>query len=285
VDRYVLRQPNRARAVALTSGEDAAVRFEHYVPPRPLADFVELIWYGHGHALPRSTERVLPMGTMELVIALGSSRTAGGGVVGPHSEAFFIEHTAHDELVGVHFKPAGAFPFLGCGAGELRNRWVALEDLWSDRRAERLVSQLHEAPSVATKVAVVERWLLRTVSRPLARHPAVAHALRAFRHDSTVPSAAATAAAVGLSQRRFIEVFREQVGLTPKLFCRIERFQRLLALVGDSAEVDWSSAALSCGYFDQAHFVHDFREFTGLRPTEYLSLRIAGQSSHVRVLD
>lgn len=259
-----------------------AALFRYRVPPRPIADFVALFWYWRGHSLPRATERVLPMGTMELVIRLGAGNAADGGISGPHSEAFLIERTTQDELLGIHFKPGGAFPFLGCPAGDLHNRYATLADLWGETNARALAGMLHEAPDVNAKFRVLERWLERIAVRPLVHHPAVSFAMQTFEQDAT-PSARRTAEAAGLSQRRFIEVFREQVGLTPKLYCRIRRFQRILNRIGGAQEVDWTDVALSCGYFDQPHFIHDFREFTGLRPSEYLQLRIAGHQNHVQV--
>ena len=68
--------------------------------------------------------------------------------------------------------------------------------------------------------------------------------------------------AIGISARRFEQLFAEQVGLTPKLFCRIQRFQRVLHLINEQADIDWSDIALSCGYFDQSHFIHDFQSFS-----------------------
>jgi len=76
---------------------------------------------------------------------------------------------------------------------------------------------------------------------------------------------------IGLSSRRFIEVFRDEVGLTPKLFCRVRRFQQVLHLIRSGQQVDWASVALTCGYFDQAHCIHDFQVFAGLAPTAYLA--------------
>ena len=75
----------------------------------------------------------------------------------------------------------------------------------------------------------------------------------------------------GMSQRRFIQHFREAVGLTPKLFCRILRYQEVIRLVGSEKRVEWAEVALRCGYFGQAHFVHDFRAFSGTTPTNYLA--------------
>jgi len=90
-------------------------------------------------------------------------------------------------------------------------------------------------------------------------------------------------AQIGLSSRRFIEIFRNQVGLTPKLYCRIRRFQRVLAAIDDASDVDWTGVALKCGYFDQAHFIHDFRAFSGVSPTMYLRHRT--HRNHVAVHD
>lgn len=67
--------------------------------------------------------------------------------------------------------------------------------------------------------------------------------------------------------------FARGVGMTPKLFCRVWRFQRVLRAVHHRDAVDWTEVALACGYFDQPHLIHDFREFSGLSPTEYLAAR------------
>jgi AraC-like DNA-binding protein len=258
--------------------------FAYYAPRGPLAEFVALFWHWRGHTVPRSMERLLPMATMELVVRLGGGKP-GGGVAGPHSEVFFLERTADDELLGVHFKPGGALPFLGVPAGELHNRSVTLDDLWGERDAERIVARLYEAPTPNAKFALLERTLLDVAFRPLARHPAATFALAELKRDSSVRSSADVARELRMSQRRFIRLFRDEVGLTPKLYSRIERLQSVLRRIELIDDVDWADIAGSCGYFDQSHFIHDFREFTGLRPSDYLALRIAGQRNHVRVPD
>ncbi len=76
-----------------------------------------------------------------------------------------------------------------------------------------------------------------------------------------------------MSHKHFIAQFRRHVGLTPKLFCRIRRFQQVLTQVASRRTVEWADVAYSCGYYDQAHFVHDFQRFSGLNPSTYLSER------------
>ena len=76
---------------------------------------------------------------------------------------------------------------------------------------------------------------------------------------------------VGLSPKRFIQLFRDEVGLPPKLFGRVRRFQSVVNRVFGRTAVDWVDEALQSGYYDQSHFAHDFREFTGLTPGAYLA--------------
>jgi AraC-like DNA-binding protein len=91
-------------------------------------------------------------------------------------------------------------------------------------------------------------------------------------------------AQVGLSARRFIDVFGGEVGLTPKLFCRVRRFQKVLRGVAHGRRADWAAVAADCGYFDQAHFIHDFRAFSGLSPTAYLTQRTE-HLNHVPIIE
>jgi AraC-like DNA-binding protein len=215
----------------------------------------------------------MPMGTTELVIDLRDHCACPLPILcGPHSESFVIDTAAQAAVMGVHFKPGGAFPFLRVPSGEVHNLRLDLDALWG-RRAVELRERLLEAPTPQARFQTLEQFLLAQAVRPLARHPAVDFALRAFVARSPAPSVAAVVEQTGYSQRRFIEVFRDEVGLTPKLFCRVGRFQQVLQRIHRQPKVDWAALAVTCGYYDQAHFIHDFEEFCGLNPTTYLQLR------------
>jgi AraC-like DNA-binding protein len=265
-------------------GKDEAalpVFSQYYIPEKPLSEFVGLFWYWRGHDVPYSKERVLPMGTAELVISLGRG-TSGAGIAGPQSKSVIIQRTSQDELLGIHFNPGGAFPFLGFPFGNLHGLSVNLSDLWGEGSTAQLLCLLHEATTVEMKFRVLEKWLMWIACRPLKHHPAVSFAIREFQRDPGLLSSAAVAEKANLSQRRFIQLFRDEVGLTPKLFCRVLRFRNVIGRIQGLRDVDWVDIALSCGYFDQSHFNHDFREFSGLTPTGYLELRTE-HPSHVLV--
>lgn len=254
------------------------------IPAPPLSEFVDLLWLYEGYRQPHQKERLLPDGSMELVVNLNEDivrvyhgrdslqvRTLRGAVlVGAHSEFFVIDTAEQHTVAGVHFRPGGAFPFLDPPASELRNTLVSLDDLWS-RLAGRLRERLLEAATPQAKLHVLEETLLARAAERLERHPAVAFALHEFQGLPHTRTIAAVTGQIGLSPKRFIQVFSAEVGLTPKLFCRVRRFQRVLRLIGKRRPVEWAAVAADCGYFDQAHFIRDFRAFSGINPSAYIA--------------
>jgi AraC-like DNA-binding protein len=126
------------------------------------------------------------------------------------------------------------------------------------------------AKTPALKFRILEQALLEQAAGCLTRHPAVAFALREFEVAPHPGSIADVTGRIGLSPRRFGAVFEDEVGLTPKRFCRVRRFQRVLRRIATGRPFEWANLALSCGYYDQAHFINDFRAFSGISPTTYL---------------
>ena len=255
-----------------------------HIPGPPLNSFVELFWYYDGFS-PRShkKERLMPDGSVELIINLREdevriydrekldkcTRLPGTVIAGPHSGFFVIDTAEQDSVMGIHFKPGGAFPFFSEPANELHNLHVALEDLWGGE-AQLLRERVLEASTPEAKFQALEACLTEQAFRPLERHRAVGYALGLFRNIHTAPAMAQVSDRIGISSRRFIELFSNEVGLTPKLYFRVRRFQQVLKTIHKGVEVDWVDLAADCGYFDQAHFIHDFKEFSGINPTTYL---------------
>ncbi len=193
-----------------------------------------------------------------------------------------IDTAGQNCTIGVHFKPGGAFAFLGMPASELHDQHVSLDTLWG-RFARSLRDRLLEARSASVRLEILESTLLARLRRVHALHPAVGFALHEFRGGPQMRTIAEVTGQIGLSSRRFIELFKEQVGMTPKLYCRVRRFQQVVKSIAGGQDLDWAQVALDGGYFDQAHFNHDFRAFSGLCPTEYASLACR-HPNHVPIL-
>ena len=260
---------------------------EVYKPSPPLSDFVDFLWLQEGPPPLHALERVVPTGTTEIVISLATSLRAGSSdgqalrrigsamLVGAHATPFSIDTEAQRALMGIHFRPGGAYPFFAAPASCFRDARLDLADLWSPTFVSELRDRLHEDPRPAARFAILEHALTTRMVRPLARHPAVAHVLAAVDDAPGGIRIATLRQQAGLSARRFIELFEREVGLTPKLFARIRRIQEVIRRVEDANHGGWVEPALAGGFFDQAHLIRDFRDFLDLTPTSYLARRSA----------
>jgi AraC-like DNA-binding protein len=252
--------------------------------PHPLlSEFVEDFWLYDGYVSAHAGERILPSGTFELALNLrenelriydpvraGRIRRYSGAVIsGPYAGYFGSDAAEEVSIMGVHFKPGGAFPFLGFSAGELADAHLDLAEIWKGD-AEDLRAQLTAVPVGKDRLRLLERRLIEHLKRPLEHHPAIATALDAHRRPEACTRTRELARSVGLSERRFIDLFRLEVGMTPKIFDRVRRFQRALSKIHRTEQHDWPALALACGYYDQSHLIRDFRQFTGIGPTDYV---------------
>jgi AraC-like DNA-binding protein len=275
---------------------DFVMPFLHRVPRPPLDAFIESIWVYRNDPQPHALERVLPNGAAQLIVNLKEDETrlydpehphryvatSGSVLAGVRSEFQVIDTSEQEYVAGVAFKPGGTVPFMRLPAHETSETDIPLDALWGRQRTAVLRERLLECDSLGITLDALET-MLRETWCPQNLHPAVTFALTAFDRAPLTTSIAAVTGAIGLSPKRFIERFKIEVGLTPKRYCRIRRFQRALTLASQDRHVDWTRVAMDCGYFDQAHFIHDFRSFAGLTPTGYQSARTSFQN-HVKFL-
>jgi AraC-like DNA-binding protein len=270
--------------------------YRHRVPRPPLDAFIASIWLYENEPRPHALERILPTGAAQLIVNLKEDQTrvyhpdlghrcdtTSGTVLSGVQSRYCVIDTAEQEYVlGVAFRPGGTVPFMRVPAHETRDADIPLDVLWGTRRASDLRERLLEARDPDVKLEAMEDALAE-IWRPPGLHPSVAFALDAFGKRPQATSIAAVTDAIGLSAKCFIERFKTEVGLTPKRYCRILRFQRTVRRAHGGQRVDWTRVALDCGYFDQAHFNHDFRSFAGLTPTGYQTGRTEFQN-HVKFL-
>jgi len=240
---------------------------------------------------PGTREHVIPTGEMHLVIRLSEApvrlfadvddregRTFGQAVVaGPRSAFHIKDVSSAGYAVGVQLHPAASLSLFGVLAEELAGRHVALADLWPGAAASGLREQLLQVPDPARQLDVLEEALARRLPRVQAMHPAVATALEHFR---ATPNVGMVVKETGYSHRALLTQFRRTMGLTPKRYLRVMRMRRAVRRIGS---VPSSDLAAEMGFSDQAHFVREFREFTGVTPTYYLRARPLA-AHHVRIL-
>jgi|SRR5690348_12635688 len=234
----------------------------------------------HVPGVSRPRERVLPNGNLQIIIDLSAGARRRGSatiVVGARMRYEILDPTALDEVLGVELQPGGFPALFGDRADLVFEQTVALDALW---RETTVVERLADAATPSEKLAVFDMLLARRLRGGAERSAPVDRAIEYFRRErGTVASCARS---VGISERRLSQAFREQVGLPPKSWCRLRRFQSALRVLHSGIEIPWAELALECGYYDQSHFANEFRAFSGIDPTTY-SRRRGAWRNHVAV--
>jgi AraC-like DNA-binding protein len=189
-------------------------------------------------------------------------------VVGGARARFYVRDVSRRLCsVGAMLRPGAAEVLFGVHADELSGTHTALEDLWGPRAAS-MRDELGALSSPELRLDAFERMLADRLPVVHGVHPAVARALQQFRATNAVHDVVRQS---GYSHRRFIALFSRAVGLTPKTYCRVRRFQHVLRRAGSGGLASLIDVAAESGYSDQSHFNREFREFTGVTPTDYRS--------------
>lgn len=232
----------------------------------PLAAVVSAIWW-YAASDPTGRETALPSGLSQLLVNLSDQRgvafagTEGVLVQGAGSRPSSLWRADQARIAGASFHAGGLRALLGPAVADLADQDVPLEAVLPHADAERLRARLAATPSPDACLDALHDELLALCVRPLDLR--VGRAVRGLRNGSI----AAVARDLELSERRLPVWFSEQVGLRPKRFARVRRFQRVLEPILSGA--DLGEVAHACGYYDQAHMNRDFRAFSGVSPTEY----------------
>ncbi len=257
-----------------------------YLERRPhpaLAPFIKTFWYACDPHASHRHERVLPNGRAQIVISLAHDyltdanhpidplqHTPAAIFLGLYSHHQQIDTIDLTELIGVLFHPGGTLAFFPDNTHLFTNRETSLEGIWG-RAAANLRNDLRGAPTPARKFDLLDFALRHRLSESNTAHrtPTVDYVLTQLHRSPGTITIAQLTRDMGISPRRLSQLFRDHVGVSPKLYCRIQRFQQAVQHMHRGDDVHWAELALTCGYYDQSHFINDFHAFSGLSPTNY----------------
>jgi AraC-like DNA-binding protein len=197
---------------------------------------------------------------------------ADGCVVSTPTRAWQFGYPDPTRSVGVHFEPWGLAPFLPMAAAALCDRPATIEQVWGRPATAELHAQMAAVAAPEQLLTLLEEALLRQLREvhglDLVRQVSTAIA----ESGGTVPIGDLIAAG-GVSSTYLAQSFKRIIGVTPKRLARAHRFSTTVLSIDPAGPVDWADLAAGAGYFDQAHFGREFREFTGFTPTRYVEVR------------
>lgn len=256
--------------------------FLRHIPLFPLGLFVENFIYYRDFHPAHNVDRFLPDGNVHLVIDLTENpkyiydnetlkpiqlcrRSWFSGI---RSEAITIPSGKESEMMIVNFQKGKAYPFIGHPLYEVTDHVIdgyqALGKGIDDIR-----DQLQETVSIISKFNLLEHYLLQVFKDKMVLNPCVDYATNQILQNPNQLSIERVMFKTGYSQKHMIKLFKDQVGLTPKSFMNVIRFQKTIEEIGSGKAIKWSELAAECGYYDQAHFIHDFKHFSGFTPAQY----------------
>jgi AraC-like DNA-binding protein len=258
-----------------------AVDYAELPPPPALAGIVRCFWHltDGGRPLKEfAADPALPDGSPELIFNFGDpfehlvdgarpQRQPAVFLVGQITRPMVLRPTGSVHLIAVRFEGHGA-SLLRRPMNRITNQWVGAPPLPAS--LVHTMAALGPRPAFSHAAATLSRLLERLMTLHAGPDPRVMTAVQTIRETHGASTADSLARTAGLTMRSLQRLFAEDVGISPKMFARIVRFQRVFAAVRDEP-ASLARVAAACGYYDQPHLIRDFRDFAGAAPAQLLT--------------
>ncbi|WP_421890576.1 helix-turn-helix domain-containing protein [Marinoscillum sp.] len=256
-----------------------------HLPLYPINQLVESITYYSNYSVEHFAERLLPDGHADFIVNLTEAPKhtfdnatlqvnetfKKGWLSGARKKLLSIDAGGrNDSMMIVRLKLGAAYNIFKIPQEELTDK-VYEADLILGHSFDDLRTRIMEAHFVETKIQVMEKFVLDQCSGKIDLPPVVSFAFDQLVHSPSSTSIKLLADQTGYSHKHFIALFRKHAGMSPKEFLKVMRFQRVLQEIENQGRIDWARLALDCGYYDQAHFIKEFRNFSGFSPEQYLT--------------
>jgi AraC-like DNA-binding protein len=256
------------------------MRYQEIVPSPRLAPYVHCLWIFEASEPGAGTDRIVPDGRPELVIHFGRpfAEVGGDGLATPQRVAIFagqvtrplaLRSAGNAGVLGVRFRPAGARAFLGMPMRHATDQRIALDQLFAGEGAA-LAAAVGNAASDAERANIAEVFVLaRVASHGHADDAIVARSVARIEESAGAIRLPELVSAAGIGRRQLERRFGDAVGIGPALLASIFRFRSVFDVIERDGSRPWTDAALAAGYFDQSHFIREFRRFVGCTPSEF----------------
>ncbi|MCI0665462.1 MAG: helix-turn-helix domain-containing protein [Acidobacteria bacterium] len=239
---------------------------------------MECIWLLEGSDRQEysAPERLLPDGCVELILNFGAlfeehketghrNLQPSRFIVGQMTQPVLVSPTGPVSLLGIRFAPGGTLPFFTFPPGELTNTIAPLADV-AVALDRQLSGQVYDTQNFAEKITIIKALLIRQMSEKEEKGASLREAILNIVGSGGQVSVDLLAADLGIGGRQLERRFLNEVGIGPKLLCRILRFQQVFRAV-ERSDRNWARIAVDCGYYDQAHLIRDFHQFAGETPS------------------
>ncbi len=260
----------KPRGILRHEWEERRVTLGRYVPGDVTEPFVEYFWTAHWDLRDRKprTEVSLPHPCVHVVVERGRSN-----VVGVIRGRFERRLEGLGQVFGIKFRPGGLYPLVGWPVSRITDRVLPIGQVFGEA-GEEFERDVLATENHGERVAIAETFLrarlpasdANTELAELAEVRAITEHVLA---DPEVTKVDDLVARFGGTARRLQRLFQRTVGVGPKWVIQRYRLHEAVERMGEDEVVDWASLALELGYFDQAHFIRDFKSVVGTPPATF----------------
>lgn len=273
--------PCRGNIWTMDSYNFTPMIYQERKPHLLLAPYVKCLWMVEADEQPDDAEddRVMPDGCLEMIFHYGDrfqlvrsgqrEEQARSFVFGQIQRFMDMRPTGKTGMIAVRFHPFGLEVFLKMPIIHLNEQSVDVGDLFG-AEGRVLEARIVEASSFEDRAQLIEQFLISKL-RGHQADPLIMHTIQRMTRTHGLTSMEALALEHRLSVRTLERRFRQSAGLTPKTLSRILRFQHVFNLAESQRFTSLTQLALEAGYYDQAHFIREFRDFSGMTPSAYFS--------------
>lgn len=265
------------------------MHYQQFQPSAAAAECVEFYWTLEDASPPAAVQTVVPDGRSGIILNFDRPfESQANGAWTSQPECFFVGQltrplslrpSGSTAMVGVQFRPQGAARLIGMPMAEVSDTVRSVEDL--SRGLHREFERIRDLGTPARAVRAIDHWASGLATAKGGKADPLSDALVVIEASVGLSDIGLVAHRVGWTVRQLERSFKERVGITPKFFARMQRFQEVLRNT-DEPGLNWADVAMRCGYFDQAHLIRDFRQFSGKPPTAILDTELDFTKRFVR---
>lgn len=262
------------------------MNFHLHQPSGFLSHYIESIVFFDSYSPAHTVEQMLPDGYQDLVIDLTDQpkyifdnhslsikqKCTDAWLSGTRTSLLTIDAGGvNSSMLVIRFKHGAAFHFTHMPITEIKDLVIDTDLIFGDK-IKTLRADINSTTLISEKLKKVERFLERQLLHDEVP-PVISFAVKAIKSNPSTQTIEWIANKTGYSQKHFISMFKKHLGITPKAFQKIQRFQRVVFEIESTNQINWSQLSLDCGYYDQAHFINEFKAFSGYSPKNYLQVK------------
>ena len=257
------------------------MEYREFKPSAALAPYVDCFWVHAGQIPENQVYRCVPSGNTDIMIGDldGEELVLRGDtwekmprafLTGIWTEPAVLKSVHRIEWFGIRLKPEIFVQMFGQPLREMENATLDVSDVLG-KSGQELANRIAETSDHQRRIELAEHFIVRELARRLPANAYFTEAIRLIRQHGGQISTEDLSKKVFVGERQLQRAFREHFGVTPKTYSRLVRFNKAASFLKNAKQVNWADVTYFCGYADQAHFIRDFKAFSGANPTALMT--------------